>query len=149
MASRRLFRGLRCTFTPVVVALTAATGGIVAACPAPRAGFYGVAQAAQGKTVFDQQCASCHKADLSGDAGPPLAGAQFLAWLQFTHITGSQLLAFISSQMPYNTPGSLTKAQYQDVFSYILSVNGYPAGATPLDAQSAGCVEMLPYPKQH
>jgi mono/diheme cytochrome c family protein len=127
----------------------AATAPSAGACPPPGAGFFTAAQAAAGEGVFDGHCSACHGADLSGGAGPALAGSQFQASLEFSKITGAQLLAFISTQMPYNAPGSLTKAQYQDAFAYILSVNHYPAGPYPLDASSADCVQMLPYPKQH
>ncbi len=34
--------------------------------------------------------------------------------------------------MPAGQPGSLTHEQYEDVFSYILQQNGYPAGTTKL-----------------
>ena len=34
--------------------------------------------------------------------------------------------------MPNNAPGSLGKAQYADVLTYILKVNNYPAGGTEL-----------------
>ena len=118
-----------------------------AACAPASAGFYTVAQAAAGKVLFDQECASCHNTDLSGGAGPPLTGPQFATWLQFTKLSGIQLFDFITTQMPYNAPGSLTKAQYQDALAHILAVNHYPAGTTPLDANSVACVELLPYPK--
>lgn len=118
-----------------------------AACASTSAGFYTAAQAAAGKVLFDQECASCHNTDLSGGAGPPLAGQPFAAWLQFTKLSGAQLFDFITTQMPYNAPGSLTEAQYQDAFAHILAVNRYPAGTTPLDAKSVACVELLPYPK--
>lgn len=98
--------------------------------------------------MFDGHCAVCHQANLAGGAGPPLAGSQFVDWLKFTKITGPDLFAFISSQMPYDAPGSLKKNQYEDAFAYILEFNHYPAGNTPLDQDTVACVEMLPYPKQ-
>ncbi|MGH7189729.1 MAG: c-type cytochrome [Acetobacteraceae bacterium] len=120
-----------------------------AACPPAGAGLYSAAQAASGKTIFDAHCSTCHAATLTGGAGPPLTGPQFVAWLNFTKITGAQLFAFISSQMPYDAPGSLPKADYENAFAYILSVNHYPAGSTALEQNSLACVEMLPYPKQN
>ena len=127
----------------------AIAGSAAGACPPPGGGFFTAAQAAAGRGIFDAHCSACHGASLTGGAGPALAGSQFQASLEFSKITGSQLLTFISTQMPYDAPGSLTKAQYQDAFAYILSVNHYPAGSYPLDASSADCVQMLPYPKQH
>ncbi len=126
----------------------AAPGSVAMACGPASAGWYSAAQAASGKTVFDTHCAACHLASLAGGAGPPLTGPQFVAWLQFTKITGADLFGFISSQMPYDAPGSLTKSDYEDAFAYILQVNHYPPGSTPLAAGSVACVQMLPYPKQ-
>lgn len=126
----------------------AAPGAALNGCPPASAGFYSAAQAASGKAVFAAHCSACHAATLMGGAGPPLAGPQFVSWLQFTKLTGAQLFAFITSQMPYDAPGSLTKADYEDSFAYILSVNHYPAGSAALDESSVACVEMLPYPKQ-
>lgn len=117
------------------------------ACAPAGAGWYTAAQAAAGKTLFDTHCAACHKSDLSGGAGPPLAGRQFLDYLRFSHITGAQILDFMSAQMPYDAPGSLTATQYDTAFAYILSVNHYPSGATPLGKDTVSCVHMLPYPK--
>ncbi len=48
--------------------------------------------------------------------------------------------------MPYQAPGSLKKSDYVDLFSYILSVNGYPAGSAALDHDNVACIAMLPYP---
>ncbi|MGH7077181.1 MAG: c-type cytochrome, partial [Acetobacteraceae bacterium] len=59
-----------------------------AACPPAGAGLYSAAQAASGKTIFDAHCSTCHAATLTGGAGPPLTGPQFVAWLNFTKITG-------------------------------------------------------------
>ena len=118
-----------------------------AACPAPGSGLYTTAEATAGEVVYDAHCSACHRADLSGDAGPPLAGKPFQAWLELSKITGAQLFSFISTQMPQNAPGSLANARYQHAFAYILSANHYPSGATSL-GDSLACLRMLPYPKQ-
>ncbi|MGH7072415.1 MAG: c-type cytochrome [Acetobacteraceae bacterium] len=127
----------------------AAPGAALNGCPPAYAGFYSATQAASGKAIFDTHCSACHAATLTGGAGPPLSGSQFVSWLQFTKITGAQLFAFITSQMPYDAPGSLTRTDYEDAFAYILSVNHYPAGSAALSQNSVACVEMLPYPKQN
>jgi mono/diheme cytochrome c family protein len=115
-----------------------------AACPP--GGIYTAAEAASGMPDYNTNCASCHNADLSGNSGPALTGPNFVSYLTFTKITAPQLQSFISSQMPANAPGSLTAAQYNDIFAYILSYNHYPAGSEPLSAASLGCLNMLPYP---
>ena len=39
--------------------------------------------------------------------------------------------------MPAGNPGSLSHDQYAQVMAFILSKNGYPAGATALDYNAA------------
>ncbi len=109
-------------------------------------GDFTTAQAAQGKTLYDANCASCHMTNLSGGSGPALSGAKFKSYLDFTKITGAQLLSFVTAQMPYQSPGSLKPAQYQSIFAYILQYDQYKAGDTALTDQTAACVAMLPYP---
>jgi mono/diheme cytochrome c family protein len=117
-----------------------------AACAPPSQGAYTAAQAAAGQPLYDKNCSSCHAVDLTGGSGPALTGKNFVSYLQFTKITGAQLLSFISTQMPYNAPGSLSATDYQSIFAYILKINHYKAGSTALDATTIGCVQMLPYP---
>ncbi|MGH7118390.1 MAG: c-type cytochrome [Acetobacteraceae bacterium] len=138
---------MACALTALIAFSTAPVAGR-AACPPAGSGVYTTAQAAAGKTIYDAHCSVCHRADLSGEAGPPLAGKPFQSWLQLSKITGAELFDFISTQMPYNAPGSLAKTQYHDVFAYVLSVNRYPAGTTSLGAGSLACLDMLPYPNQ-
>ncbi len=114
--------------------------------PPAGAGSYEKSQAMVGQQLFSDHCASCHGADLAGQSGPALAGKDFVSYLQFTKISAPQLLAFMESQMPYQAPGSLKKSDYVDLFSYILSVNGYPAGSTALNHENVACVAMLPHP---
>ncbi len=115
-----------------------------AACPS--GGVYSMAQAKAGMAAYNANCASCHNADMSGNSGPALAGEKFVSYLSFTKITATQLEAFIASQMPAATPGSLTNQQYIDIFAYILSYNHYPAGDKEMTVESLSCLNMLPYP---
>ncbi len=115
-------------------------------CKNPSAGYYEKSQAMVGQQLFSENCASCHGSDLAGQSGPALAGKDFVSYLKFTKISAPQLLAFMESQMPYQAPGSLKKSDYVDLFSYILSVNGYPAGSVALDHHNVACIAMLPYP---
>lgn len=109
-------------------------------------GDFTTAQADQGKTLYDANCASCHMTNLAGGAGPALGGAKFKSYLDFTKITGVELLSFITAQMPYQAPGSLKPVEYQSIFAYILQQNQYKAGNTPLTDKTAACIAMLPYP---
>jgi mono/diheme cytochrome c family protein len=92
-------------------------------------------QATDGEVVFTQNCASCHGDALQGEVGPRLVGQNFAP--ASGNNTVSSIFSFMSSQMPDGNGGSLTHTQYEDVMSYILSKNGYPAGRTKLDYTSA------------
>lgn len=132
-------------------ALIALAGAAMIALPALAqagcaSGDYTTAQATAGKTLFDTHCSACHMTNLAGGSGPALSGDKFKSYLEFTKITGSQLLSFVKSQMPYQAPGSLKSDEYDAIFAYILKYNGYSSGATELDAKTASCLKMLPYP---
>lgn len=122
-------------FAPVVLAAGSAQG-----C-------YTEAQARHGSEVFSANCVQCHGAKLQGQAGPALAGKSFEDSLEYSKMSAKQLFSFISSQMPYNDPGSLKKEQYLQVLAFILKKNGYPAGSTPLSESTLGRVKLLPYPQ--
>ena len=67
------------THGALATAVLAALGVLAAAQTSP--GTYTAPQAASGQNAYDQNCASCHMADLSGSMAPALAGADFLsAW---------------------------------------------------------------------
>jgi len=113
---------------------------------ATETGDYTSAQSMAGHKIFNQSCSMCHGSDLQGQAGPALAGPAFAKSLQFSKMSASQLYGFISTQMPANDPGSLTKDQYLKVLAYILSKNDYPSGQTPLSKDTLRQVDLMPYP---
>jgi mono/diheme cytochrome c family protein len=117
---------------------------VYAACPP--GGIYTAAEATAGMADYNNNCASCHNADMSGNAGPALAGPNFASYLSFTKITAPQLQAFIVAQMPATAPGSLTATQYNNIFAYILSYNHYPAGNAEISPAGLSCLSLLPYP---
>jgi mono/diheme cytochrome c family protein len=92
---------------------------------------YTAQQADAGAAIFTQDCAMCHGTDLKGGAGPALIGQSFAAPGNDSTIGG--VFSVIAQQMPASAPGSLTHAQDEDAMAYILKLNGYPAGAVPLD----------------
>jgi S-disulfanyl-L-cysteine oxidoreductase SoxD len=87
-------------------------------------GVYSTAQADLGRETFERVCSGCHNED------NPLSGRSFLAkW------TGRPLYViweYLTTSMPYGAPASLEPAQYAAVLAYILRLNGFPAGETPL-----------------
>ena len=100
-------------------------------------GVYSADQAAQGKALFAEKCATCHGADLSGaEMAPPLVGAIFLG--DWVGQSAGDLFTRIHTTMPANDPGSLSNAQAAQALAYILSVNQFPAGATALPTDDAG-----------
>jgi PQQ-dependent dehydrogenase (s-GDH family) len=93
------------------------------------------AQAAQGKTAFDANCAVCHGNTLTnGTFAPPLAGEAFkAAW------SGQTVRALYDKAraMPPASPGSLPEASYASIVAYILETNGAKSGKGPLVAGAA------------
>jgi len=95
-------------------------------------GVYTADQAKRGQAIYNDGCAKCHLDDLSGGAtSPPLKGDDFLSGWKGK--TVGALFDEVRMTMPFDSPGSLTPAQYADVLAYILSMNKYPAGEKDLD----------------
>src|SRR5687768_16672591 len=74
------------------------------AAPAP----FTAAQAAAGRTAYDQNCAACHGPDLRGV--PALAGPDFIGGWSTRPI--KDLLGTIRSSMPPDRPGQLREEVY-------------------------------------
>ena len=99
-------------------------------------GVFTADQAAQGKTAFDNKCATCHGAELTGaEMAPPLSGGTFLG--NWSGQAAGDLFTRIHTTMPANDPGSMNNAETAQVLAYILSFNKFPAGATPLPSDDA------------
>jgi mono/diheme cytochrome c family protein len=115
------------------LAVTFGSGALlVPALPsvAQGSGVYTTAQAQRGSKLFTDDCAMCHGSDLSGGAGPPLAGKAFIG--KWTGQTADDLHDVVSTQMPLTAPGSLKPDEYLALVAFILSKNGYPAGGSDL-----------------
>ncbi len=117
----------------------AITSGYAATAPA----LYAAQQASEGQSVFAQNCASCHGNNLEGGVGPTLVGQDFSSPTDGN--TVGSIFKFLSTQMPDGNGGSLSHVQYEQVMSYILSKNGYPAGPVKLsyDAAAASTVKLV------
>lgn len=90
------------------------------------------AQAEAGAALFARACAACHGAALEGGAAPALAGAAFRRDWQGGGRTVAELQDAIARTMPQNAPGSLAPAESLALTAFLLSRNGYAAGAEPL-----------------
>ena len=93
-------------------------------------GVYTAAQAARGATVFDSQCANCHRE--VGGVAPVLAGDRFMR--AFGDATLQTIFTTIKTTMPRTSPGSLSDADYTDIVAHLLRANGYPDGMSELAA---------------
>src|SRR5215510_11999737 len=96
-------------------------------------GVYTEEQATKGKEQYEYNCAPCHIHDLSGDSikdTPALAGDDFLALWGGKSV--QELVEYMSTNMPPDSRGSLGASTYNDVASYVLKANGFPAGKAAL-----------------
>jgi ankyrin repeat protein len=104
-------------------------------------GVFTQAQADRGRDQYRQSCTSCHKADLLGEsAAPPLAGPEFSQ--RWVGSSVDDLLTTIRRSMPQDAPDSLGTPAYVDLVSYLLSVNGSPAGANDMPLEAAGLKQI-------
>jgi mono/diheme cytochrome c family protein len=113
---------------------------------ADRQAYFTEQQVQQGKQVFNANCSQCHGSRLQGGAGPALKGKKFASSMEYANYDAAGLYDFISVHMPKTDPGGLSQTQYIEVFSYILSQNGFPSGGKPLDKNSLSGIKLLPLP---
>src|SRR5690606_19072859 len=121
-----------------VIILVLCTSGAQAQTETPVStvldGVYSDAQALRGQAVYGVWCSACHGDALEGVSAPELtAGSRFVErWregpLDWIH-------SFLKERMPpRRDPGAapLPDTDYLDILTYILKVNGYPAGPSEL-----------------
>jgi quinoprotein glucose dehydrogenase len=104
----------------------AAAGAAVEAVPA-ESGYFTEEQAERGRAAFREVCSECHYSS-------EFRGAQFE--FEWKRRTARDLFRTISRTMPEDAPGSLAPGQYADVVSYLLQLNGLPAGGRELPADA-------------
>jgi cytochrome c len=103
----------------------------------------------RGKTIFAEQCASCHGDKGQGGLGDRLVGGQgTLASPKPVKTVGSYwpyaptLFDYIRRAMPMNAPQSLTDNDVYAVSAYVLHLNGLLPADAMLDAKSLSAIKM-------
>lgn len=105
---------------------------------APDTAVYSDSQAARGRQWYESQCQRCHPADdmRSEDFKVKWNGQRAL-----------DLFAIISSTMPEEEPGTLTRNTYVDIVAYLMKLNGIAATAAPLaDTEAALAAVTMTFP---
>ncbi len=105
-------------------------------------GVYSKEQASRGQKLYGAQCLRCHgEALLGGENSPALVDADFLEKWQGK--TVGSLVELTRKTMPSDGPGKLSRRQCTDLIAYLLSANGFPAGATELASDPTVLDEIL------
>lgn len=112
-------------FAAALVGVTA--GAQAQGAPGDPAPTYTEAQASRGGQWYAAACESCHP---SRDMSSP----DFKA--RWSGMRALDLFSIISSTMPQNEPGTLTRRTYADIVAYLMQLNGVPAGTSVLTADS-------------
>ena len=106
-------------------------------------GVYSAEQAARGREVYRDQCATCHGDALEGSVGPPLAGDGFLSVWSARPVV--DLVDKIHNNMPLQAPAPLSRQESLDLVAYVLEAGGRllasgsgRAGLQPGRGRSAG-----------
>jgi len=102
---------------------------------------YSAAQSARGQQIYKPQCAGCHGDAMEGTSGPPLAGDSFLS--NWSARSLANLVDKIQKTMPFNQPGSLSRAQSVDIAAYILDIGKFPAGQNELSESTLAQVSFV------
>ena len=109
----------------------------------------GKGTAAEGKSVYERRCATCHGAEGKGKDEVPLVGGQgTLATPKPLKTVGSYwpysttLFDYINRAMPFDNPGLLTHDHVYAVAALILHWNGIIGEHDVMDASTLAKVKM-------
>ena len=107
-------------------------------------GVYSDAQATRGQAFYTAVCSVCHGDALEGVSAPQLTGNRFIErWREGT-LDG--IYSFIRERMPLGRgPNAkpIPDADYLDILTYILNVNGYRTGPSELTPDLLGSVMLV------
>lgn len=108
----------------------------------------GSGTAAQGKEVYEQQCAACHGLEGQGGAGVPgLVGGSTTSRPALLTVGSywpytSTLYDYVRRAMPPTAPKSLSNTQVYQLVAYILHLNGLVDENLVLDSANLPKIEM-------
>ena len=102
---------------------------------------YSAAQATRGEQIYRAQCGDCHGRAMEGLIGPPLAGDFFSS--NWSARPLFELVDKIQKTMPFEKPGSLSRAQSVDLAAYMLQAGKFPAGLSDLNE---GALAQIVFP---
>ena len=116
-------------------------------------GVYSSEQAEQGKRLFESNCSTCHRSDLSGDRGPALVGDRFFTSWQSGSL--NRLFSKIKETMPPNRgTSSLSEDNFLAIVAYVVlafALMGLNGGSlymlvefAKIDLYMAQFIPMLP-----
>ena len=110
-------------------------------------------QAARGEAIFTKNCTKCHLlADrkpsdpVGGNDGPSLAGPAFLT--KWDGKSVFEMTSGIRLNMPPDGSIDLSESDAADIAAYLIKVNGFPEGDTPLKADTSARTLMWVKPGQ-
>jgi S-disulfanyl-L-cysteine oxidoreductase SoxD len=90
-------------------------------------GVYTAQQAARGAKLYAEDCAACHADDLLGSGNmPALSGKDFRK--EWDGQSVGDLFERMSTSMPADRPGKLSKEADADILAFILKSNEFPDG---------------------
>jgi hypothetical protein len=104
-------------------------------------GVFSDTQVARGREVFLNRCAHCHDEHLTGGDGPALIASHFNR--NWGARTVERLFKKVKERMP---PGEIFVATDQeklDIVTFLLMMNGFPAGAKDLPMDMAELASIL------
>lgn len=109
----------------------------------------GSGSAAQGRAVYEQQCASCHALEGPGLPGAPALFAAATAQDAPTPLTvgnywpyATTLFDYVRRAMPASDPKSLSASETYEVVAFVLFMNEIIAADFVLDSETLANIEM-------
>ena len=110
------------------------SGALRGEYPSLSSGIYSEPQAERGADLYVVHCAHCHL--------PSFYTNVDVAW------NGMSVLDFyykVSGSMPADNPRNLSQPEYLNIVAWVLAVNGYPSGNSPmLLSNKLGLVKFKP-----